>query len=98
MGRFDTSDRRSRLPRNWSAIRRRILYRDKFCRGCQVNFSTEVDHILPGDDHRDENLQGLCRYCHSRKSAREGGLATGVIRRQRAALKKRPPEPHPSGM
>lgn len=98
MGRFETSDRRSRLPRNWTSIRRRVLIRDKFCRVCEVNLSTEVDHILPGDDHGDENLQGICRYCHSRKSAREGGLATGAQRRHLVALRKRPQEEHPSGM
>jgi 5-methylcytosine-specific restriction endonuclease McrA len=96
--RFETSDRRSRLPKNWATIRRRILHRDKYCRGCHVNLATEVDHILPGDDHSDINLQGLCRYCHSRKSAREGGLATGVKRRAIVAARRRPEEPHPSGL
>src|SRR3990167_6113034 len=38
--------------------------------------STEADHIVPrargGTDERD-NLQGTCKRCHSRKTAREDG-------------------------
>lgn len=98
MARFETSDRRSRLPRNWSTIRKRILRRDRVCQVCLNNYATEVDHILPGDDHADTNLQGICRYCHSRKSAREGGLATGVSRRAIVEARKRPQEQHPSGL
>lgn len=40
--------------------------------------STEADHIIPLPEGPDtvENMQGLCRPCHSRKTARsERGLA-----------------------
>jgi 5-methylcytosine-specific restriction protein A len=39
-------------------------------------FSTDVDHIIPreaGGSDDDENLQGLCHACHSRKTAQEDG-------------------------
>jgi len=33
--------------------------------------ATDVDHIIPGDDHRPEALQGLCRRHHLKKTGRE---------------------------
>ena len=38
--------------------------------------STEVDHIVAlaaGGDHSLENLQALCKRCHSRKTSLENG-------------------------
>ncbi|MFD5573700.1 HNH endonuclease [Streptomyces cadmiisoli] len=70
------STRKARLPRNWPQIRRRILRRDKGL--CQTRFSegqlcgrdaTDVDHIVPGDDHSDANLQALCDWCHAARAA-----------------------------
>lgn len=92
-----TSDRRTRLPPNWPHIRARILKRDPWCRKCGEYRSAEVDHVNRGDDHSDSNLQGLCVDCHKRKSSNEGGVAAGIQRRKLAALRKRPPEPHPGG-
>lgn len=60
----------------WRKIRARILYRDPICRACGVAGSAEVDHIVPkkrGGTNDDSNLQGLCKPCHSRKTAREDG-------------------------
>ena len=37
----------------------------------------EVDHVKPGDDHSDGNLQGICDPCHASKSGREGNAARG---------------------
>lgn len=37
--------------------------------------SQEADHIIPGDNHRDDNLRGICRPCHSKKSSGEGVAA-----------------------
>lgn len=42
----------------------------------------EVDHIRPGNDHRDENLRCLCTYHHAKKSSNEGNAAQAVKRRQ----------------
>lgn len=81
------STRRSRLPRNWAQIRRRVLRRDGAV--CQTRFSdgrlcgaeaTDVDHIVPGDDHSMANLRALCGWCHARKSAQEGGQAAALTR------------------
>lgn len=80
------STRRSRLPADWARIRRRIIRRDKVCvwamsDGTQCGATgTDVDHITPGDDHRDDNLQLLCTWHHRRKSAQEGGTAAGLTR------------------
>lgn len=38
--------------------------------------ATDVDHIEPGDNHRDANLQALCKYHHGIKSGGEGGRAS----------------------
>lgn len=84
------SDRATRLPPDWPRRRKRILRRDSVCQVCQLAPSTEVDHINPGDDHSDANLQGICAPCHATKSGREGGRA--AARRPSA---RRPADPHP---
>ncbi|WP_186784337.1 HNH endonuclease [Streptomyces sp. CBG33] len=93
------SSRRERLPKNWESIRRRVLRRDGHA--CRTVFSdgrrcgavaNQVDHIVPGDDHRMEALQSLCTKCHSAKSAAEGGRAA-ALKRVRTA---RPVESHPA--
>lgn len=61
----------------WSKLRKMVLAQQPICRvdGCWEP-STEVDHILPrrrgGTDDLD-NLQGLCKACHSRKTVKEDG-------------------------
>ena len=84
------SDRRSRLPANWSAIRKRVLRRDGYrCtfrdpddRERCAESATDVDHILPGDDHRESNLRSLCGFHHRKKSSSEGGMAQAAKRRE----------------
>ena len=71
------STRRSRLPKDWPRTRRRILRRDPVCKECGDRPSTQVDHVKPGDDHSDGNLQGICDPCHASKSGREGNAARG---------------------
>ncbi|WP_074367871.1 HNH endonuclease [Mycobacteroides abscessus] len=95
MSGWSGSSRNLRLPPNWGEIRRRILDRDNhLCRirllGC-LGTASEVDHIVRGDDHSDENLRGACASCHARKSSAEGNDR----KRQLRALRKRPPERHP---
>ena len=80
---WSTSDRRSRLPADWPQIVARIKKRDQ--NRCKKRLpvtgkrcprrGTDVDHIIPGDDHRDENLQLLCEEHHREKSAQEGHQA-----------------------
>ncbi|MDH3379687.1 MAG: HNH endonuclease [Gammaproteobacteria bacterium] len=57
------------------------LDRHPVCRVCLRAPSTEVDHVKPrgaGGDDSPENLQELCKGCHSRKTLAEtrarGGL------------------------
>lgn len=94
-GSWSGSYRNLRLPPNWGEIRRRILDRDNYtCRirhlGCLITAS-DVDHIVRGDDHSDENLRAACRKCHAHKSSAEGNDR----QRQLRALRKRPVERHP---
>lgn len=60
--------------RTWQRLRLMVLREEPLC-PCGKP-ATEVDHILAkakgGDDSR-ENLQGLCKSCHSRKTVREDG-------------------------
>ena len=74
-------------PLNWKAIRKVVLKRDGFkCRNCgnlEHPSNLEVDHIRPlsdGGRHDLNNLQTLCRDCHTSrhphlmaKAARERG-------------------------
>ncbi|WP_432160763.1 HNH endonuclease [Streptomyces sp. NRRL F-5630] len=85
------SDRRTELPPDWPVIRADVLDRDGHrCRWREHGtvcgkHATEVDHIRPGNDHRPENLQALCREHHAIKSSREGNAARWAVRRQRPA-------------
>jgi len=93
---WEGSTRKSRLPEDWPQRRIQVLARDggrcqwrdrpdvQIC-GRRGN---QVDHIIPGDDHRLTNLQVLCEPHHNVKSAREGGLSYIPLHR--------PPDPHPA--
>ncbi|GAA3018217.1 hypothetical protein Sfulv_55070 [Streptomyces fulvorobeus] len=94
---WDGSTRRSRLPKNWPRIRRRIIRRDGgvcvalYSTGARCELpGTDVDHIVPGDDHTEANLQLLCTWHHLRKSSTEGNAA-----RLRPSV-HRPPSTHPA--
>ena len=60
----------------WRKLRKRVLLEEPICRKCRKVAATEVDHLVPreagGSDER-ENLQGLCKPCHSNKTATEDG-------------------------
>jgi 5-methylcytosine-specific restriction protein A len=72
--------------RTWQRLRRMILARDPVCRctleGCThapgrcLRWSEHVDHIVPkarGGDDAEDNMQGLCAGCNSRKTVLEDG-------------------------
>nr|DAP09027.1 MAG TPA: HNH endonuclease bacteriophage, HNH Endonuclease, DNA.52A [Caudoviricetes sp.] len=92
-----TSTRRDRLPKDWPNIRAKIIRRargmceatdhDPRCNGK----GTEVDHITPGDNHSLNNLRLLNTFCHRKVTAEYNTRR----RRERAAMRKRPSEPHP---
>lgn len=92
-----TSDRRSRLPRDWDRIRTRVLSRAAYqCQAIEHDprcdgRATDVDHIRPGDNHSLDNLQALSAVCHRAKTAHE----TNVRNRVRARMRLHPAEPHP---
>lgn len=57
----------------WRAQRLRVLIRDSYqCRSCG-SWGNEVDHVRNNahEDVPDEELQTLCRRCHSAKTMRE---------------------------
>lgn len=93
-----TSDRKSRLPSNWKALRAAVMDR---CGGrCEYlkkdgsrcrDKAVDVDHEIPNDDHSMSNLRGICDWHHKRKSAMEGVAA----RRELNAILYRKPETHP---
>ncbi len=62
----------------WRGWRRAVLLREPLCRACAgqglVVAAREVDHIRPlaeGGVHAFDNLQPLCKPCHTRKTLRE---------------------------
>jgi 5-methylcytosine-specific restriction endonuclease McrA len=92
-----TSDRRSRLPRNWDDIRRQVKARahglceaTHHVRACDGT-GTDADHIHAGDNHQLTNLQWLSEPCHRAKTARE----TAARNTLNAALKHKPQPQHP---
>lgn len=96
---WEGSTRRSRLPKNWAQICKRIKRRDGYrCTnifevgGRCTQAGTDVDHIIPGDDHSDDNLRLLCTWCHARKSGQEGAAAAARNR----VRTDRPTTEHPA--
>jgi len=53
--------------------------------------ATDVDHIGDRLDHRPQNLRSLCGRHHRHRSTLQGVVAKA----QRAALRRRPEQPHP---
>lgn len=52
-----------------------ILARDPVCKVCGRRPASAVDHVKPksqgGEEYDEANLQGICKPCHTRKTARE---------------------------
>lgn len=102
---WDSSDRRQRLPDNWGALVRAVKHRAKATsklgiEQCQARLpsgrrcprvGTDVDHIVPGDDHNLKNLRLLCTTHHERKTVKEAAEGRASFRRS----KYRPSEEHP---
>lgn len=69
----------------WFWVRKNVLARDRICVRCRQWAAEEADHAIParkyvrlhgGDMNRfydESNLQGLCKPCHSSKTATEDG-------------------------
>lgn len=65
--------------RAWRKLRQRILDSEPLCRSCKakgiITEATEIDHIKPinesGNKWDINNLQPLCKSCHSSKTAKE---------------------------
>ncbi len=69
-----------RYGRRWRKIRKAFLTAHPLCEECkkQGKFTPaeEVHHITPlseGGTHDYKNLMALCKSCHSRITAKEGG-------------------------
>lgn len=62
--------------------------------GICTTHATQVDHVLPGDDHSLTNLKAICTECHKHKSSREGHES----KRKRNAMRKRETKRHPGLM
>ena len=97
---WESSDRRARLPAAWPALVARtrelaggLCEARTHADGCS-GLGSECDHITPGDDHRQANLQWLSTPCHTAKTTREAAQA----RARTAELRQLPREAHPSGL
>lgn len=101
MPKWQGSTRRDRLPDNWPQLRKDAGRRDSWlCQAKKPNGrlclmpANQVDHVVPGDDHRLSNLQCLCEDHHSTKSGQEGAAAMWRQRRK-IDQKFRRTEEHP---
>jgi 5-methylcytosine-specific restriction protein A len=85
------STRSSRLPAKWDQLRREAdrLNPNRTCHVCGRPGGDELDHIVPGDDHSQNNLAWIHNDpCHRQKSSREGAAARPRLYRD--------PEQHPA--
>lgn len=73
--RYNVDTRKWYSTEAWQTLRMLVFIDQPICVSCQHAPSTEVDHIIP---HRSEyglffnreNLQGMCKSCHSTKTRR----------------------------
>lgn len=82
--------------RRWKKLRAAFRDENPLCRLCaaagRVEGARDVDHRIPVDVRPDlayewDNLQALCRACHTRKTAAEQGLV------EREPMDAEPPPP-----
>jgi 5-methylcytosine-specific restriction protein A len=76
-----------RYSGNWPQLVQQILRRDPWCMlrgtGCE-RLSVEVDHIrsvAEGGTNSPENLRGVCRRCHARRTGQQGAWAANARRK-----------------
>lgn len=84
VARFPDDARPSATKRGYGVVHRRlrlmVLREEPICRACHVADATEMDHKDGNNRNlRRDNLQGLCKRCHSRKSVAEQGSLKGKI-------------------
>lgn len=97
-GGWQGSSRRAELPPDWyTRVRPFVLARDgQRCRN-RINGNlcgrpaNQVDHVGDKNDHRTENLQAMCDWCHGRKSSAQGNLSPNRVK----VTEARPSEKHP---
>jgi len=74
--------------RRWKAIRKRYLIAYPLCFECMrtgvLEPATEVHHIVPlrdGGSSDYSNLMALCKSCHSKYTAKDGGFGRNIVYR-----------------
>ncbi|MFT3871556.1 MAG: hypothetical protein QM714_02750 [Nocardioides sp.] len=91
---WETSTRRSRLPKDWAKRVTRVKRRARGRCEAKVHepecdgYGRECDHIDSPDDHSPANLQWLSTPCHRAKTLAEA-------KRARGGKALRPAERHP---
>ena len=84
------SKRKAELPKNWSALRKVVIKRDRGkCVWCGEP-GNQVDHIERGTDHSLTNLRLLCRACHMRRTGRDGGKSKRNVTRSHRKTSRHP--------
>ena len=88
---------------DWPVLVKQILRRDPWCMlrgtGCE-RLSVEVDHIVAvsdGGTNDPENLRGVCKRCHARRTGQQGARAANAKRRKQRGI-ERMPRPAPGAM
>lgn len=73
--------RKGRWSARWQRLRLLVIKRDWVCQSCghPLDHDSPVDHIVAvargGAEYDMDNLQGLCKWCHDKKTvAEDGGL------------------------
>lgn len=71
---------KKRYGRSWKRIRDKFLAQHPLCEAClkegRLTEAEEVHHVVPlskGGSNASDNLMSLCKSCHSKITAKEGG-------------------------
>lgn len=71
----NTTNRRVYNSKRWQLLRKRVLFEQPICAGCDDALAVDVDHITSldhgGAPYDRANVQGLCPTCHGRKTRQE---------------------------